>query len=133
MKKQPSKVAHNSQPIFFSVLAWLPKRPILGRNRNFIGSLCLLSTISLENVNKLVSLTLQDIYAVRTSMSKTGYWIDRCRKKEKAFFLSFFSYPLVFVRKRLDAKSLYVNYAVKTQYKLQHSHLRECKVVFSKK
>ena len=47
MKKQPSKDAHNSQRIFFSVLAWLRKRPILGRNRNLIGSPCLLSTISL--------------------------------------------------------------------------------------
>ena len=47
MKKQPSKIPHNAQPIFFSVLAWLPKRPILGRNRNLIGSPCLLSTISL--------------------------------------------------------------------------------------
>ena len=32
---------------FFSVLAWLPKRPILDRNRNLIGSLRLLPTISL--------------------------------------------------------------------------------------
>jgi len=32
---------------FFLVPAWLPKRPILGRNRNFMGSPCLLSTISL--------------------------------------------------------------------------------------
>ena len=47
MKEQPSKVAHNSQPAIFLLPAWLPKRPILGRNRNFIGSPCLLSTISL--------------------------------------------------------------------------------------
>jgi hypothetical protein len=33
--------------IFFSVLAWLPKRPIFGRKRNLIGSSCLLSTMSL--------------------------------------------------------------------------------------
>ena len=37
-------IIHNQQ--FFS-LPWLPKRPILDRNRNFIGSPCLLSTISL--------------------------------------------------------------------------------------
>jgi hypothetical protein len=36
---------HNQQ--YFSLLAWLPKRPIFGRNRNLIGSPCLLSTISL--------------------------------------------------------------------------------------
>ena len=28
----------------FLVLAWMPKTPILGRNRNLIGSPCLLST-----------------------------------------------------------------------------------------
>jgi hypothetical protein len=38
-------IIHNQQ--FFSLPAWLPKRPILGRNWNFIGSPCLLSTISL--------------------------------------------------------------------------------------
>ena len=54
MKKQPSKVAHNSQPIFSSVLAQLPKRPILGRNVNLIGSLCLLSTISLARIDKVL-------------------------------------------------------------------------------
>ena len=32
---------------FFHVLAWLPKRPILGRNRNLKGSSCLLSIFSL--------------------------------------------------------------------------------------
>ena len=32
---------------FFLVLAWLPKRPILGRNRNLNGSSCLLSIYSL--------------------------------------------------------------------------------------
>ena len=32
---------------FFHVLAWLPKRPILGRNRNLKGSPCLLSIYSL--------------------------------------------------------------------------------------
>ena len=32
---------------FFSLPAWLPKRPILGRNRNLLGSPCLLSTYSL--------------------------------------------------------------------------------------
>ena len=32
IKKQPSKVAHNSQPILFLVLAWLPKRPIISFN-----------------------------------------------------------------------------------------------------
>ena len=31
MKKTPSKVAHNRPRPFFSVLAWLPKRP---KNRN---------------------------------------------------------------------------------------------------
>jgi hypothetical protein len=53
MKKQPSNVAQNSQPAFFSLPAWLPKRPILGRNMNFIGSPCLLSIISLANSQKL--------------------------------------------------------------------------------
>ena len=38
-------IIHKHQ--FFSLLAWLPKRPILGRNRKFIGSPCLLSTIFL--------------------------------------------------------------------------------------
>ena len=33
---------------FFQVLAWLPKRPILGRNRNLKGSPCLLSIYSLD-------------------------------------------------------------------------------------
>ena len=32
---------------FFSGTAWLPKRPILGRNRNLKGSPCLLSIYSL--------------------------------------------------------------------------------------
>ena len=46
-KNSPQKllIIHNQQ--LFSLPAWLPKRPILGRNRNFIGSPCLLSTISL--------------------------------------------------------------------------------------
>ena len=46
-RNSPQKllIIHNQQ--FFSLPAWLPKRPILGRNRNFIGSPCLLSTISL--------------------------------------------------------------------------------------
>ena len=46
-KNSPQKllIIHNQQ--FFSLPAWLPKRSILGRNRNFIGSPCLLSTISL--------------------------------------------------------------------------------------
>ena len=38
------------------VLAWLPKRPILGRNRNFIGSPCLLFTISLVYINRIFAL-----------------------------------------------------------------------------
>ena len=38
-------IIHNQQ--FLSLPAWLPKRPILCRNRNFIGSPCLFSTISL--------------------------------------------------------------------------------------
>ena len=49
---------------FFSLPAWLPKRPILGRNRNFIGSLCLLSTISLKgpiNKFKLVQQSRQQV------------------------------------------------------------------------
>ena len=33
---------------FFSSTAWLPKRPILGRNRNLKGSPCLLSIYSLR-------------------------------------------------------------------------------------
>ena len=51
-RNNPQKllIIHNQQ--FFSLLAWLPKRPILGRNRNFIGSPCLLSTISLVFVWK---------------------------------------------------------------------------------
>ena len=46
-KNSPKKLLriHNQQ--FFSLPAWLPKRPIFGKNRNLIGSLCLLSTISL--------------------------------------------------------------------------------------
>ena len=39
-------IIHNQH--FFSLPAWLPKRPILGRNRNFIGSPCLVYTISLN-------------------------------------------------------------------------------------
>ena len=46
MKKQSSKVAHNIKFIFL-VPAWLPKRPIFGRNRNFTGSTSLLSLYSL--------------------------------------------------------------------------------------
>ena len=65
----------------------------------------MLRTGVLKIVNKLVCLTLQDIYAVRTSMSKCGDWIDRCKKKEKAFFLIFFlPHPLVFVRKVIVCK-----------------------------
>ena len=47
-KNSPQKllIIHNQQ--FFSLPAWLAKRPILGRSRNFIGSPCLLSTISLH-------------------------------------------------------------------------------------
>ena len=46
-KNNPKKLLriHNQQ--FFSLPAWLPKRPIFGRNMNLIGSPCLLSTISL--------------------------------------------------------------------------------------
>jgi hypothetical protein len=40
-------IIHNQH--FFSLPAWLPKKPILGRNSNFIGSLCLLCTISLTS------------------------------------------------------------------------------------
>ena len=44
-KNSPQKllIIHNQQ--FFSLPAWQPKMPILGRNKNFIGSPCLLSTI----------------------------------------------------------------------------------------
>ena len=46
-KNSPQKLFIIHNQFFFPVLAWLPKRPILGRNRNLIGSPCLLSTISL--------------------------------------------------------------------------------------
>ena len=51
-KNSPKKliIIHNQQ--FFLLPAWLPKRPIFGRNRNFIGSPCLLSTISLSYTKK---------------------------------------------------------------------------------
>ena len=42
---------------FFSSTAWLPKRPIFGRNMNLIGSPCLLSTISLVVEIKYVQKT----------------------------------------------------------------------------
>ena len=47
-KNSPQKllIIHNQQ--FFSLPAWQPKSPILDRNRNFIGSPCLLFTISLS-------------------------------------------------------------------------------------
>ena len=48
MKKQPSNLLIIQNQQFFSLPVWLPKRSILGRNRNFIGSPCLLSTISLS-------------------------------------------------------------------------------------
>jgi hypothetical protein len=48
MKKIPQKLLITHNQHFFSLPAWLPKRPILGRNKNFIGSPCLLSTISLQ-------------------------------------------------------------------------------------
>jgi hypothetical protein len=35
---------------FFSSTAWLPKRPILGRNRNLKGSPCLLSIYALDEI-----------------------------------------------------------------------------------
>ena len=40
---------------FFSSTAWLPKRPILGRNRNSKGSPCLLSIYSLVLTLKITS------------------------------------------------------------------------------
>ena len=58
-KNSPQKllIIHNQQ--FFSLPAWLSKRPILGRNRNFIGSPCLLSTVSLDGtVHKYVTLCI---------------------------------------------------------------------------
>jgi hypothetical protein len=53
MKKQPSKLLIIYNQHFFSLSAWLSKRPILGRNRNLIGSPCLLSTISMANKNEI--------------------------------------------------------------------------------
>ena len=51
-KNGPKKLLriHNQQ--FFSLPAWLPKRPIFCRNRNLIGSPCLLSTISLHREHR---------------------------------------------------------------------------------
>jgi hypothetical protein len=39
---------------FFSSTAWLPKRPILGRNRNLKGSPCLLSIYSLIEMHLIL-------------------------------------------------------------------------------
>ena len=47
MKKQPSKVAHNSQPAFFFITGLAAQKAHFSKNRSFIGSPCLLSTISL--------------------------------------------------------------------------------------
>ena len=53
-------IIHNQQ--FFSLPAWLPKRPILGRNMNFIGSPCLLSTISLSYIQNYKNIDLPRPY-----------------------------------------------------------------------
>ena len=47
LKKRNKKVANNSELDFFSSTACLPKRPILGRNRNLKGSPCRLFIFSL--------------------------------------------------------------------------------------
>ena len=52
-KNRPQKLLIIHNQLFFSLPAWLPKRPILGINRNFIGSPCLLSTISLTSMEVL--------------------------------------------------------------------------------
>ena len=44
--------------LIFSLLAWLPERPILGRNKNLIGSPCLFSTISLCKWQKPINISL---------------------------------------------------------------------------
>ena len=46
-KKRAKKLHIIQNWTFFHVLAWLPKRPILVRNRNLKGSPCLLSIYSL--------------------------------------------------------------------------------------
>ena len=46
-KNSPQKLLKIHKQHFFSLLVWLPKWPIIERNRNLIGSPCLLSTISL--------------------------------------------------------------------------------------
>ena len=62
----------------FSVLPWLPKRLILGKNRNLIGSPCLLSTISLIEGSKetsayfLLHKTIQDDCTLFWYEKKTG-------------------------------------------------------------
>ena len=48
-KNNSKKLLRIHNQFFFSVLAWLPKRPILGRNRNLKGSPCLLSIYSLQH------------------------------------------------------------------------------------
>jgi hypothetical protein len=47
MKKQSLKVAHNSQPAIFFITGLAAQKVHFRQNRNFIGSPCLLSTISL--------------------------------------------------------------------------------------
>ena len=44
---------------FFLALAWLPKRPIFGRNMHFKGSPCLLSIYSMMYTDKVASQILK--------------------------------------------------------------------------
>ena len=74
-KNSPQKllIIHNQQ--FFSLMAWLPKRPFLGRNRNFIGSPCLLSTISLYTmINKYAGYQ----WILRISFSNHLWKTNKC-------------------------------------------------------
>ena len=58
---------------FFLVLAWLPKRPIFGRNRNLKGSPCLLSIYSLAKISNYIlsKIYWKNVKNARQWMNKT--------------------------------------------------------------
>ena len=101
MKKQPQKCLIIHIWFFFLVLAWLPKRPIFGKNKNLKDSPCLLSIYSLlYSENKIQ--VLDKIYnkVILAQMASKDFFLphDAVATWRKAAWCILF--PLFFVARQ---------------------------------
>jgi hypothetical protein len=105
-------IIHNQQ--LFSLPAWLPKRPVLGRNRNFIGSPCLLSTISLSKTDILLSIT------------DVGSKVDSFQKRNQKVFVvlcAFVSWPGFEVLRNWKDYQITGNILIQIDFFIKGSHM----------